>query len=198
MEALEKIEIVTTNSREQWESMEGMEQLKILKSMAWKAKKSAGERGYMWEAIFTEPDALDMIASESWIILTEALKNRHTHKLPLAILAYRAAAAAAQRIYNHERKHTSTLMWDEEAAELIFSAGRRSTAGTPTPSPEEHAEAMEAIEEAAHDATDRVIIQMIIAGYTQKEIAARLAITPAAINKRVKAIQERGNRYNEI
>lgn len=191
MEALEKIEIITTNSREQWEALEGMEQLKILKCMAWRAKNSAAANGYKWGDIFADPDAADTVANEGWIILTEALKREELHTVPLAVLAYRAAAAAAQKIYNNERRHISALTWDEEAAELIFSAGRRSTAGTPTPSPEEHAEAMEAIEEAAHDQTDRVIIQMIIAGYTQKEIAARLAISPAAVNKRVKAIQKR-------
>lgn len=190
MKALEKIEIITTNSREQWEALEGMEQLKILKCMAWRAKASAIQNGYKWADIFADPDAADTVANEGWIILSEALKREELHAVPLAILAYRAAAAAAQKIYNNERRHISALTWDEEAADLLLNT-EANAMGERIASPEEHAEAMEAIEEAAHDQTDRVIIQMIIAGYTQKEIAARLAISPAAVNKRIKAIQKR-------
>lgn len=193
----------TPSARAQWASMTGDEQADALRRMAGhRRERCAAEtdkRGehradpYGWT--YSEPDALQQITSEAWIVMDRMLdaaerqESETGERVPLAWILARAADHAARVIKRREHRRPRADRDDPDTGEAyIIDAPRPDPIA---PGPESAACTIDALERSCADTTDRYIMRMLAYGVEQREIADRLTITPAAVCQRRAKMRDR-------
>ena len=112
---------------------------------------------------------------------------------PLSIILSRACDSAAQSTDRAEKRHARALRTEtrEDGTTREFIETRIYHAAEHLPDPYLETITMDAIDRAAADDTDRLIIAGRACGYTQAEIADRIDMSQRAVSKRLAAIRKR-------
>lgn len=190
------------SAAEIWAAMDGEAQLAALVSMTWAAKKrddaeeQEGARKMRW--IVSQDDA-QTNAAEAWLEMIPAVERASENGEPLALALFRAVMTAAQRIDRQERRNARALRVTEDRDDATGATVRREYIETQAQpmsersftDPESTAIFFDDLAACTRDNTDRAIIEALAAGYTQREIAAFLAVSQPAVAKRIKAMKER-------
>lgn len=137
------------------------------------------------------------LAGDAWLILSRWLEKGDPRPLP--VLLNKAASHALQLAIRANAHSAGGSRQDAGAADVTADCDlaeaeniRRSSGATARPL-EDSLAISEAINAAAHDTTDAEIMRGLAAGFTGREIAAALNITPAAVSKRLQGIRSRYN-----
>lgn len=152
---------------------------------------------------FYQRHELDELLSETWLKLSERMTesyltalNAHraaqgTEPITMITVVYRAALdaiRAAQREDDRDDQNRLEPCTDENgqeynAVDSLITSRRHDTEG----------EAMTRIMYTelvcGLDNTDRIVVEMLISGYRQREAAQAVNITPPAVNKRVRRLR---------
>jgi len=156
---------------------------------------------FTWVQDANPADDLRAVANEAYIRVSDMVDDpRHAEK-SLARIISRAIFTAAQAIGRQERRNGSALKTrrpdpdaDAAAVDAYIIEHAAPTADPIAPGPEAAVIALDAIERAAHDDTDRAIIRRQACGYTQTETAEALDISRKTVNARLAAIRDRYRR----
>lgn len=186
---------------QEWEAMDGDKQFSALVAMTWRAKRrdeaqqKAGEMKMTW---IKTPDDAQTNAAEAWIEMQKEVSKATENGEPLALALFRAVMTAAQRIDRQERRAARALRVEDVITEdgqqyrrEFIELNSAPMADSSWSDPEPATITRDEISRAAHDNTDRAIIRMLAAGFTQAEVADRLAISQPAVAKRVRRMNER-------
>ena len=189
------------SAAEIWAAMDGEAQLAALVSMTWAAKKrddaeEPQKQKMRW--IVTRDDA-QTNAAEAWIEMIPAVEKATENGDPLALALFRAVMTAAQRIDRQERRNARALRVTEDFDDATGATVRREYIETQAQpmsersftDPESTAIFFDELDACTRDNTDRAIIEALACGYTQREIAAFLAVSQPAVAKRIRAMRER-------
>lgn len=135
------------------------------------------------------------LAGDAWLILTRWLEKGDPRPLPVLL---NKAASHALQIASRANAYSAggsrpNACDDLTDCDLAEAENIRRSSGATARALEDSLAISEAINAAAHDTTDAEIMRGLAAGFTGREIAATLNITPAAVSKRLNAIRSRYN-----
>lgn len=195
------------NVLEQWNSMEPKAQLSLLTACVKKSAKDEIARStgdhympfYETVAWFLNFHGLDALVNEAWVNMAEKMSAEYLDKLnakrakngkvniSLVALAYRSASQAIKAVYRDDLKHGRARVYDftdkdgtrRDYLEAMASTGRDET---------QHDAVLKlALDEFLNgrDETDRMIVECRRDGYTEREIAAVVGMTCAAVHFRI-------------
>lgn len=135
----------------------------------------------------------DLICAERAAARAErAVDDPRRAEMPMSRLLYAAVLGAAQAIGRAEKRNGSALKTVTGSdGEPLTVIDRLDVLGQRAPDPYAATVTRAAIDAAAADDIDRVIIACLAAGYTRRETAARVGMTHGAVNYRVSKIRDR-------
>lgn len=185
-----------SDARAEWDALNdngGAAALDALAKMTWRVKVRAEADGFIWADWITTKEDARSVAGEAWARVPAILDTAEGK--PLAIVLYRATAAAVRRIYRDEYSNPTAATWatnsDTGEEYAIIDIEASITAERPQ-NPEAAAVINDAIERAALNAEDRAIITATARGYTLRQIAVMLGYeTHRPIQRRLDAIRAR-------
>lgn len=189
-------------SVERVDPVTGEKTYRVDKAVLWMTPENRGGQGLIpWK------EAVETVAAEAWIIVVEAMDSYDGSKPLISIIytASRKAVGRLDRLYHDAPRTKRTKDADGKRKQINLAGGASgacewndiSSARAPhsltlkAENPEAAFISREAVEELAHDDSDKRIISAIERGYTQKEIAVVMGISQPAIAKRVKAMKNR-------
>lgn len=153
-------------------------------SVMWMIPESRGGLALMaWE------DALQTIAGEMFVVMSEKLGEWHDK--PFKYAMYDSAMTAVRRIDKAMRDRPRRAK--RPGMDAAYMEDPDGVPGYHAPAPEKIAIARAAIEALAGDDDDRRIINGMMDGKTQKEIAAAIGHTQSFVAKRIAKMKERAN-----
>lgn len=188
------------NIIEQWQEMTETEQINMLTACTKKALQIEIPAATL--ARFTREHELDELVSAAWLKLYDRLQPSYLDALntsraedgkePISLksIVYRAARDAVRNAYADDHKHDHKALETEDEDEngnyhgnTWLTDKRRTT----------EINALDRISyedfTASRDHIDRIIIEGLRDGYTQRECAEASKVSAAAVNKRIKRMQ---------
>lgn len=187
-------------ARRDWQVMDGNEQNTALLRMTWTVRRRSESLGRSADtAWIVTPDDAQTVAAEAWPRIAPALDRNDTAEQPrtLAAILFSACTQAAHTIARTERRHTESILdrFDDpdrgatrEQTELDILP---SATSAPLQSPEQSALLRAAIGETAKDVTDLRIMRALAEGLTVRQIAAVLALSKSAVQRRIDGFRAR-------
>lgn len=206
----------TMTATEEFISMTETEQVNALTAMVWhevkvhkaESDKSGNEKPNYFDWIKTEEHAQQMV-NEMYCLIFDILEvndSENGEHLPLALVMHKAAHKATAAIKKAERRHINGFKSRSKRIkaengesvtlleEYIQNAPKTDKIAE---NPEKAAIFSEMIEAAAHDSTDKRILEMLQLEISTTAIAAALNVTKSAISQRVTAMAKRILAYNK-
>lgn len=182
-----------TDPRCEWESMDGPAQFDAIIGSIYTARKTWSRNGWGFALMVQDRDSIETIANEAWPLIDDLLSRCES----LGVVLYRAVTTAAQRLHRQEMAWTgrtkSAQMEDEGGTviDLWEAVAMRSASQATQAGPELSAMVRHDLEALAETEDDKIIINLLGAGYTVRQIADMTGTTKSTVQRRIEKIRDR-------
>lgn len=182
-----------TDPRREWEAMDGPAQLDAIIGSIYTARKTWSRNGWRFAVMVQDRDSVETIASEAWPLVIDLLGRCDS----LGVALYRAVTTAAQRLYRQEmawRGRTISAQMEDDDGTVIDmweAVAMRSASQATQAGPETSVAIRHDLEALATDDSDRVIMDLLGAGYTVRQIAGITGHSKSSVQRRIDKIRTR-------
>lgn len=182
-----------TDPRCEWENMDGHAQLDAIIGSIYTARKTWGRKGWSFAGMAQDRDSAETIAGEAWLLIPDLLDKTNS----LGVALYRAVTTATQRLYRQEMAWTgrtmSAQMEDDDGTviELWEAVAMRSASQATQAGPELSVTIRHDLEALAETEDDKIIMGLLGAGYTVRQIADIIGKTKSTVQRRIDRIRAR-------
>ena len=179
--------------RREWEAMDGPAQLDAIIGSIYTARKTWSRNGWRFAVMAQDRDSVETIASEAWPLVSDLLGRCDS----LGVALYRAVTTAAQRLHRQEMawrgRTVSAQMEDDDGTviDLWEAVAVRSASQATQAGPEMSVIVRHDLEALATDDGDRVIMDLLGAGYTVRQIAEITGHSKSSVQRRIDKIRTR-------
>lgn len=175
------------NVKREWEEKPGAEQWRMLLAAVWSARKIGIAHGCAWASVM-EPGMIADIAAEGYIRMFDVIAEDESGD-ELGRLLFRAVTRAAAAFWRAETKHRHDETETDDGQNRGEFERQTSATNPDAENPEDATADRDIICRAAHAAGALDIVRLIGAGYTVREIAARLGLSPSATQRRIEKVR---------
>lgn len=182
-----------TDPRREWENMDGPAQFDAIIGSIYTAGKTWRRNGWGFAVMVQDRDSVETIASEAWPLVIDLIDKTES----LGVALYRAVTTAAQRLYRQEMawrgRTMSAQMEDDDGTviDLWEAVAVRSASQATQAGPEMSAMIRHDLEALATDDGDRAIMDLLVAGYTVRQIARITGHSKSSVQRRIDKIRDR-------
>lgn len=182
-----------TDPRREWESMSDVQQYDAIIGSIYTAGKTWRRNGWNFAGLVQDRDDVDTIASEAWPLVDDLLGRCESFGVAL----YRAVTTAAQRLYRQEmawRGRTISAQMEDDSGNVVDlwdAVTLRSLSQSVQAGPEIQIAIRHDLEALASDDGDRVIMDLLGAGYTVRQIAEITGHSKSSVQRRIDKIRDR-------
>lgn len=182
-----------TDPRREWDSMDDVQQYDAIIGSIYTARKTWSRNGWAFAGLVQDRDNVETIAADAWPIVVDLLGRCDS----LGVALYRAVTTAAQRLYRQEMawrgRTMSAHVEDDDGAviDLWEAVAVRSASQAIQAGPETSAMVRHDLEALASDDDDRVIMDLLGAGYTVRQIAEITGYSKSSVQRRIDKIRDR-------
>lgn len=182
-----------TDPRREWENMDDVQQYDAIIGSIYTARKTWSRNGWAFAGLVQERDNVETIASEAWPLVSDLLGRCDS----LGVALYRAVTTAAQRLHRQEMawrgRTVSAQMEDDDGTviDLWEAVAVRSASQATQAGPEMSVIVRHDLEALATDDGDRVIMDLLGAGYTVRQIAEITGHSKSSVQRRIDKIRTR-------
>ena len=182
-----------TDPRREWEAMDDAQQYDAIIGSIYTAGKTWRRNGWGFAVMVQDRDSVETIASEAWTLVIDLLGRCDS----LGVALYRAVTTAAQRLYRQEmawRGRTISAQVEDDDGTVIDlweAVAVRSASQATQAGPEMSAMVRRDLEALASDDSDRVIMDLLGAGYTVRQIAEITGRSKSGVQRRIDKIRDR-------
>lgn len=182
-----------TDPRREWENMDGPAQFDAIIGSIYTAGKTWRRNGWAFAGLVQDRDSVETIAGEAWPLVPDLLGRCDS----LGVALYRAVTTAAQRLHRQEMawrgRTVSAQMEDDDGTviDLWEAVAVRSASQATQAGPEMSVAIRHDLEALATDDCDRVIMDLLGAGYTIRQIAGITGHSKSSVQRRIEKIRDR-------
>lgn len=147
---------------------------------------------------------VEALVNEAYVRMAEYMETPKYADRSFSALLYQAVLSAAVKIDRHEKRHARALRMDEAVTEdgqhikRDYIVNAPSTMEGTAENPESYALFMEALESCAKTEQERKILLLWAAGFTEREIAANIGKSHAAVRAAKLRMKARREEYRRV